>query len=114
VVDGEVARGLDILITGDMGIGNTTPSAAIAAALIGCPPAEIVGRGTGVDDSGLKRKTEAVARALETNCPDTTDGLDLLAKVGGFEIGGLAGAMLCAAATAARWLSTASFLRQQP
>jgi nicotinate-nucleotide--dimethylbenzimidazole phosphoribosyltransferase len=98
VVDGEVARGLDILITGDMGIGNTTPSAAIAAALIGCPPAEIVGRGTGVDDSGLKRKTEAVTRALETNCPDPTDGLDLLAKVGGFEIGGLAGAVLCAAA----------------
>jgi nicotinate-nucleotide--dimethylbenzimidazole phosphoribosyltransferase len=98
VVEGELARGLDILVTGDMGIGNTTPSAAIAAVLIGCPVEEIVGRGTGVDDSGLIRKTAAVAQALATNCPDPTDGLDVLAKVGGFEIGGLAGAILAAAA----------------
>jgi nicotinate-nucleotide--dimethylbenzimidazole phosphoribosyltransferase len=98
VIEGELARGLDILVTGDMGIGNTTPSAAIAAVLIGCPVVEIVGRGTGVDDSGLERKTSAVARALEINCPDPSDGLDVLAKVGGFEIGGLAGAILAAAA----------------
>jgi nicotinate-nucleotide--dimethylbenzimidazole phosphoribosyltransferase len=98
VVAAEVEHGLDILATGDMGIANTTPSAAIAAALIRCPVEEIVGRGTGVDEGGLKRKVSAVARALETNCPDPANGLEVLAKVGGFEIGGLAGAILAAAA----------------
>ncbi len=98
VVKAELDKGLDILATGDMGIGNTTPSAAIAAAITGRSPAEIVGRGTGVDDAGLQRKTAAVVNALRTNQPDPQDGLDVLAKVGGFEIGGLAGAILAAAA----------------
>jgi len=98
VVLDELAHGLDILATGDMGIGNTTPSAAIAAALTGLPPESIVGRGTGVDEAGLGRKRAAVQRALHVNQPDPGDGLDVLAKVGGFEIGGLAGAMLAAAA----------------
>lgn len=98
VVQAEVEEGLDILGTGDMGIGNTTPSAAIAAAITGRAPEEIVGRGTGVDDAGLARKIAAVRRALATNTPDPRDGLDVLAKVGGFEIGGLAGAILAAAA----------------
>ncbi len=98
VVEAEIEKGLDILGTGDMGIGNTTPSAAIAAAVTGRGPAEIVGRGTGVDDAGLARKVAAVQRALATNRPDPHDGLDVLAKVGGFEIGGLAGAILAAAA----------------
>ncbi len=98
VVSAEVGRGLDALATGDMGIGNTTPSAAIAAALIGAPPAEIVGRGTGVDDAGLARKVAAVERALTVNHPDPSDALDVLHRVGGFEIGGLAGAILAAAA----------------
>ena len=98
VVEAELTRGLDILGTGDMGIGNTTPSAAIATAMIGCSPAEIVGRGTGVDDAGLARKVTAVQRALAVNRPDPADALDVLAKVGGFEIGGLAGAILAAAA----------------
>jgi nicotinate-nucleotide--dimethylbenzimidazole phosphoribosyltransferase len=98
VVEAEINRGLDILGTGDMGIGNTTPSAAIAAALTGRPPAEIAGRGTGVDDAGLARKVAAVQRALAANRPDPGDALDVLAKVGGFEIGGLAGAILAAAA----------------
>jgi nicotinate-nucleotide--dimethylbenzimidazole phosphoribosyltransferase len=98
VVAAEIEHGLDILATGDMGIANTTPSAAIAAALIRCPVEEIVGRGTGVDEGGMKRKISAVARALETNCPDPANGLEVLAKVGGFEIGGLAGAILAAAA----------------
>jgi nicotinate-nucleotide--dimethylbenzimidazole phosphoribosyltransferase len=98
IVEAEIARGLDILGTGDMGIGNTTPSAAIACALAGFSPAEIVGRGTGVDDAGLHKKISAVERALKVNQPDPKDGLDVLAKVGGFEIGGLAGAMLGAAA----------------
>lgn len=98
VVEAELAAGLDILATGDMGIGNTTPSAAIAAAITGRPAAAIVGRGTGVDDAGLQRKVSAVERALQVNRPDPQDGIDVLAKVGGFEIGGLAGAILAAAA----------------
>jgi len=98
VVEAEIARGLDIVGTGDMGIGNTTPSAAIAAALTGIQPAKLAGRGTGVDDAGLKRKIDAIERALAVNQPDPKDGLDVLAKVGGFEIGGLAGVILGAAA----------------
>jgi nicotinate-nucleotide--dimethylbenzimidazole phosphoribosyltransferase len=98
VVKGELEKGLDILAIGDMGIGNTTPSAAIAAALMGSSVEEIVGRGTGVDDAGLQRKINAVRRALEINQPDTKDSLDVLAKVGGFEIAGLVGAILAAVA----------------
>jgi nicotinate-nucleotide--dimethylbenzimidazole phosphoribosyltransferase len=98
VVEAELDRGLDILGTGDMGIGNTTPSAAIAVAVTGCSPAEVVGRGTGVDDAGLFRKIVAVQRALTVNRPDPADALDVLTKVGGFEIGGLTGAMMAAAA----------------
>jgi nicotinate-nucleotide--dimethylbenzimidazole phosphoribosyltransferase len=98
VAEAELEKGLDILATGDMGIGNTTPSAAIAAALTGRAPREIVGRGTGVDDEGLERKINAVQRALEVNQPDADDAIDVLAKVGGFEIGGLTGAILAAVA----------------
>ncbi len=98
VVENELARGLDILGTGDMGIGNTTPSAAIACALTGLPASNVVGRGTGVDDAGLARKVAAVEKALAVNRPDPDDALGVLSKVGGFEIGGLAGAMLAAAA----------------
>ena len=98
VVEAEMTKGLDILGMGDMGIGNTTPSSAIAAAMTGRSPAEVVGRGTGVDDAGLARKIAAVQRALTANQPDPADALDVLAKVGGFEIGGLAGAILAAAA----------------
>ena len=98
VVEAEIARGLDILATGDMGIGNTTPSAAIACLVTRRSANEIVGRGTGVDDEGLQRKVTAVENALKVNRPDPQDGLDILSKVGGFEIGGLAGAILAAAA----------------
>ena len=94
----EIELGMGILATGDMGIGNTTPSAAIAAAFTGEPAGELAGRGTGVDDAGLLRKVQAVERALEVNRPDPADALDVLSKVGGFEIGGLAGAILAAAA----------------
>ena len=98
VVESEIENGLDIVGTGDMGIGNTTPSAAIAATLTGIAPAKLAGRGTGVDDDGLKRKIDAIERALEVNKPDSNDGLDILAKVGGFEIAGLVGVILGAAA----------------
>ena len=98
VVEAEIAKGLDIVGTGDMGIGNTTPSAAIAAVLTGIEPAKLAGRGTGEDDEGLKRKIDAIERAIEVNQPDAKDGLDVLAKVGGFEIAGLVGVILGAAA----------------
>lgn len=98
VVERELEKGLDILGVGEMGIGNTTAAAAVAAAITGRSPAELVGRGTGVDEAGLARKVEAVQRALLINRPNPYDALDVLAKVGGFEIGGMAGAMLAAAA----------------
>jgi nicotinate-nucleotide--dimethylbenzimidazole phosphoribosyltransferase len=98
VVAAEVERGLDLVATGDMGIGNTTASAAIVAAMTGLPPATVTGRGTGVDDVGLARKVAVIERALAVNQPDPHDALDVLSKVGGFEIGGLAGVMMGAAA----------------
>lgn len=98
VVANERAQGLDIVGTGDMGIGNTTPSAAICAVFTGHPAVDIVGRGTGVDDAGLARKRQAVERAIAVNRPDRADALGVLAAVGGFEIAGLAGVILGAAA----------------
>jgi nicotinate-nucleotide--dimethylbenzimidazole phosphoribosyltransferase len=93
----EISKGADIIGTGDMGIGNTTPSAAIACALMNVSPEKITGRGTGVDDDGLKRKISAIEKSLQMNKPNPKDGLDVLSKVGGFEIGGLAGVMIGAA-----------------
>ncbi len=98
VVSDLKAQGVSVVGLGDMGIGNTTPSAAIACAIMGASVDEIVGRGTGVDDAGLQRKKDAVAKAIQQNGPDGQDGLDVLMKVGGFEIGGLAGVVLGAAA----------------
>jgi len=98
LVEAELERGVDIVGTGDMGIGNTTPSAAIAAAFTGKAPADICGRGTGVDDAGLARKVAAVERALAVNRPNASDALDVLAKVGGLEIAGLTGVIVGAAA----------------
>ena len=98
IVMEQIERGLDILATGDMGIGNTTPSTAIAAVFSKRPVEEIAGRGTGVDQAGLERKIAAIQRALEVNQPNPNNGLDVLTKVGGFEIGGLAGAVLACAA----------------
>ena len=97
-LEAELKEGVDIVGLGDMGIGNTTPSAAIAATLMSRDPAEIAGRGTGVDDAGLEQKIAVIRKALEVNQPNREDGLDVLAKVGGFEIGGLAGVILAAAA----------------
>lgn len=83
--------------TGDMGIGNTTPSSAIVAAVTGADPRDVTGRGTGIDDGQFAEKVKVVEKALRTNRPDPRDALDVLAKVGGFEIGGLAGLILGAA-----------------
>ena len=92
-----IDNGADLLGTGDMGIGNTTPSAAIGAVLCGASLDAMVGRGTGVDDAGLARKRDIVRQGIEANTPNPEDGLDVLAKVGGFEIGGIAGIILAGA-----------------
>ncbi|KJR98064.1 MAG: nicotinate-nucleotide--dimethylbenzimidazole phosphoribosyltransferase [Desulfobulbaceae bacterium BRH_c16a] len=94
----ELADRFDLFGTGDMGIGNTTPSTAIAAVCTGKSVEELTGRGTGLDDTQLAHKISVVKRALEVNNPNAKDGIDILAKVGGFEIGGIAGLILGAAA----------------
>jgi nicotinate-nucleotide--dimethylbenzimidazole phosphoribosyltransferase len=94
----DLAKKFDVIGTGDMGIGNTTPSTAIAAVLTGKGLAELTGRGTGLDDAQLQHKIDVITKILEVNKPDPKNGLDILAKVGGFEIGGIAGLILgCAA-----------------
>lgn len=90
-------KGIDILGTGDMGIGNTTPSAAIGVVITGSDLKAMVGRGTGVDDEGLAAKQAAIERGISVNQPNRDDGLDVLSKLGGFEIGGIAGSVLAAA-----------------
>ncbi len=87
-----------ILGTGDMGIANTTPSAAIIAAFSGLDPEKVTGRGTGIDDESWRKKVSVIRDALNVNRPDPADPIDVLAKVGGCEIGGLAGLVLGAAA----------------
>ena len=95
----EAAReGIGMIGTGEMGIGNTTPSAAIAAVMTGRPVADVTGRGTGIDEAGRVRKIQIIQEALERHRPDRADALDVLAKVGGLEIAGLAGLILGAAA----------------
>ena len=94
----QIADGSDLLACGDMGIGNTTPSSAITSVITGANPAVTTGRGTGLDDAALAHKASVVQRAIDVNRPDPKDGLDVLMKVGGFEIGVLAGVFLGAAA----------------
>jgi nicotinate-nucleotide--dimethylbenzimidazole phosphoribosyltransferase len=93
-----VAAGSRCLVTGDMGIANTTASAALIAAFTGAQPAEVTGRGTGVDDETLARKTDVVGRALARHLPDPADPLGVLAAVGGLEHAALAGFLLGGAA----------------
>ena len=83
--------------TGDMGIGNTTPSAAIASVITGRPASALAGRGTGIDDAGLTRKARVIEESIAARAPDPRDPIDILSKVGGFEIGGIAGLILGAA-----------------
>jgi len=98
LVRDELTKGLDVAITGDMGIGNTTASAAIVCALTGLDPDAVVGRGTGVDDAGLERKRHAVREALRVNSDAIARGpVETLAAVGGLEIAGLVGVVLGAA-----------------
>lgn len=93
----EVAAGVKLLATGEMGIGNTTASSAVMAALTGYPPPAVVGRGTGLDEKGVAHKAAVVEKALALHNPDPKDPVDVLSKVGGLEIGGLAGLVLGAA-----------------
>jgi nicotinate-nucleotide--dimethylbenzimidazole phosphoribosyltransferase len=92
------AADTDLFGTGDMGIANTTPSSAIVALLTGASAEQATGNGTGIDNGQRRHKVSVIQRALDINHPDPHDGLDVLAKVGGFEIGGLAGLILGAAA----------------
>jgi len=98
VFEAELNKGLQIVGTGDMGIGNTTPSAAVVAAFTGLPVETVTGRGTGIDDVRFAAKVRAIAQGLALNRPNPKDPLDVLSKVGGFEIGGLAGVILAGAA----------------
>ena len=93
----EAAGNIFLLGAGDMGIGNTSSATATLCALTGLPPADVVGRGTGIDDATLARKIAALERGLEINRPDADDPIDVLAKVGGLEIGAIAGVILGAA-----------------
>jgi nicotinate-nucleotide--dimethylbenzimidazole phosphoribosyltransferase len=98
IVTAEIKKGLDIVATGDMGIGNTTASSVICAIMIGKSIAEVTGRGTGLDDKQLQQKIRIINEAIAFNKPESAKPLEILAKVGGFEIGGLAGVILGAAA----------------
>ncbi len=98
IVNDQVRLGYTCFSLGEMGIGNTTASAAIVAAFTGLAPEQVTGRGTGISDSRMKVKLNVVRQALEVNRPNAADGVDVLAKVGGFELGALAGVILgCAA-----------------
>ncbi len=91
-------QGYGLFGTGDMGIANTTPSAAVAAVMTGKSVAEVTGRGTGIGDQALENKVKVIEDAIRVNNPDPEDPIDVLAKVGGAEIGGIAGLCLGAAA----------------
>ncbi|MHB8880912.1 MAG: nicotinate-nucleotide--dimethylbenzimidazole phosphoribosyltransferase [Thermodesulfovibrionales bacterium] len=91
-------KGYKIFGTGDMGIGNTTPSSAIVSTITGKPVAEVTGKGTGISDESLARKIKVIEEGIRINHPDPKDAVDVLAKVGGAEIGGIAGLILGAAA----------------
>lgn len=98
IANGYAGKGYKIFGTGDMGIGNTTPSSAIASLLTGKPVAEVTGKGTGITDESLKRKISVIERGIKLNNPDPNDAIDVLSKVGGAEIGGIAGLVIGAAA----------------
>lgn len=93
-----IARGYRLLSVGEMGISNTTSAAAIIGAFGGWDALQVTGRGTNISDERLARKQKIVAKALTVNRPDKTDGIDVLAKVGGFEFGVISGVILAAAA----------------
>lgn len=98
IFEEELKKGIDICGTGEMGIANTTAASAITSVLTKKPAEDVTGRGTGIDEAGLKNKVLVIQKALKTNQPDGKDPIDVLSKVGGFEIGALTGVILAAAA----------------
>ena len=94
LVRAQKAAGVQLLATGEMGIGNTTTSSAVAAVLLGQPVERMTGRGAGLSDAGLARKLDAIRRGIARNRPDAADPLDVLSKLGGFDIAGLCGVFL--------------------
>lgn len=96
IFEDEYRKGIDIIGTGEMGIGNTSPSSAITAVFTGKNVNEITGKGTGIDDASFEKKVRVIEKAISINMPNANDAIDVLAKVGGFEIGGLAGVILAA------------------
>jgi len=90
-------NGLEMAATGDMGIGNTTPSSAIVSAITGAAPEHVTGYGTGISDTQLQNKIDVIKRGISANNPDPKDGLDVLSKVGSYDIGGIAGVIIGAA-----------------
>ncbi len=98
LAQGYAIKGYKIFGTGDMGIGNTTPSSAIAAVLTGKTVAAVTGKGTGISDASLRQKIKAIEKGIKVNTPDPKNAVDVLSKVGGAEIGGIAGLILGAAA----------------
>lgn len=98
IVDGEITRGLDLVAIGEMGIGNTTAASAIVAAITGRSVADVTGRGTGINQETWQHKVSVIERALTVNRPDPSEPIDVLAKLGGYEIAGLVGVILGAAA----------------
>jgi nicotinate-nucleotide--dimethylbenzimidazole phosphoribosyltransferase len=87
----EKEKGTRIIAAGEMGIGNTTTAAAVTSVLLGVPPEQVTGRGAGLSDDGLRRKIASIGRAIDVNRPDPADPVDVLAKVGGYDIAGLCG-----------------------
>ncbi len=98
LVEEELVNGLDIIATGEMGIGNTTAASAVIAALTGEPVAKVTGRGTGISKEALPAKIVVIEQALAVNKPDAADPMDVLAKVGGLEIAAMTGVFLGGAA----------------
>ena len=94
LVQEQKAAGVQLLATGEMGIGNTTTSSAVAAVLLAQPVQTMTGRGAGLSDAGLARKVDAIRRGIACNNPDSDDALDVLSKLGGFDIAGLCGMFL--------------------
>ena len=97
IVEEQKKAGVELLATGEMGIGNTTTSSAVLAALLQIDPEKVTGRGAGLTSAGLSRKVQVIRQALALHKPGANDPVDVLAKVGGFDIGGLAGVYLGAA-----------------
>ncbi|MHC4488445.1 MAG: nicotinate-nucleotide--dimethylbenzimidazole phosphoribosyltransferase, partial [Planctomycetota bacterium] len=97
VFEQELPSGIDMIGTGDMGIGNTTASSAIVSVFTGHCVEDVTGRGTGINDDALRSKIEVIKKVIEINKPDPKDPIDVLSKVGGFEIGGLVGVILAGA-----------------